>query len=283
MNTKLPRNRSRGKVQSRQGRDKDKSTPCGLAIWRKPAQAVIVTIFLIFIVLSSGLYSQPTGGELLKRVDAIMTSNTKIIISKMIIHGRRRSRTIVAKSYIQGTDKSFSEYLAPAREKGTKMLKLGDQLWTYSPQTDRTIRISGHMLRQSLMGSDLSYEDMMEDPRLENHYKAKIIGEESVLDRPCWVVQLDAKKIDVAYHSRKIWVDKERYLVLRGERYAKSGKLLKTTSVDKIERMSGRWVVASATFKDQLRNGKGTQFIVESVQFNAAIPAYIFSKAALKK
>jgi hypothetical protein len=36
------------------------------------------------------------------------------------------------------------------------MLKLGDQLWTFSPSTDRTIQIAGHMLRQSVMGSDMS-------------------------------------------------------------------------------------------------------------------------------
>lgn len=244
---------------------------------------IIATILATLLCLVSAIYAQPHGDELLKRMDNVMTSDTKIVTFKMIIHGRRSTRTIAAKSYIQGEDKSFSEYLAPAREKGTKMLKLDDQLWTYSPETDRTIRISGHMLRQSVMGSDLSYDDMMEDPRLQNSYEAKVIGEDTVLNRPCWVLQLDAKKADVAYHSRKVWVDKERYLVLRGERYAKSGKLLKTTSVDKIKQMSGRWVVTSATFKDQLRSGKGTRLIVESIEFDAKIPAYIFSKAALKK
>ncbi len=244
---------------------------------------IFLTIAAIFISASQNAFSQPGGDEILKRVDDNMSSTTKIITSKMIIHGRRSSRTLEAKSYIQGTDKSFTEYLAPAREKGTKMLKLGDQLWTYSPQTDRTIRISGHMLRQSVMGSDLSYEDMMEDPKLARLYTAVVIGEETILDRLCWVLQLTAKKADVAYHSRKIWVDKKRQLVMKEERYAKSGKLLKTTTVDKIERTGGRWVVTSVTFKDQLQKGKGTEFIIESIQFDAPIPEYFFSKAALRK
>ena len=50
---------------------------------------------------------------------------------------------------------SYTEFLSPPREAGTKMLKLQDELWTYTPATDRVIRISGHMLRQSVMGSDL--------------------------------------------------------------------------------------------------------------------------------
>lgn len=49
---------------------------------------------------------------------------------------------------VKGDHKGYTEYLAPAREKGTKMLKLENQLWIYSPATDRTIQIAGHMLRQ---------------------------------------------------------------------------------------------------------------------------------------
>ena len=65
------------------------------------------------------------------------------------------------------------------------MLKIGDQLWIYSPSTDRTIQIAGHMLRQSVMGSDMSYEDMMEDPVLTHHYTPKVTGEEDLAGTEC--------------------------------------------------------------------------------------------------
>lgn len=139
------------------------------------------------------------------------------------------------------------------------------------------------MLRQSVMGSDLSYEDLMEDTRLSNLYKSEVVGEEDYQDRPCWILQLTAKNVDVAYHTRKIWVDKERYVVLQENRYAKSGKLLKNTEVKRVEKNNDRWVPMEVVFKDMLKSGDGTQFIVESIQFNAEIPEYIFSKAALKK
>jgi len=201
----------------------------------------------------------------------------------MIIHGRRGSRTIESKSWIQGDDQSFTEYLAPPREKGTKMLKIGDELWTYSPSTDRTIRISGHMLRQSVMGSDLSYEDLMEDRRLHNDYDAEVVGEEMVGERLCWVLKLTAKKEGLAYDSRRIWVDKERFVALREERYAKSGKLIKTTQINKVQRIDSRWFPMEMVFKDELKAGKGTEFIIVSIEFNAEIPDYIFSKASLRR
>ena len=239
---------------------------------------------IILIVLPVLLFGQEPSAEwLLEKIDENMTSRNRISEAEMIIHGRRGDRTVRSRSWIRGTEKAFTEYLAPAREKGTKMLKLEDQLWTYSPGTDRTILIAGHMLRQSVMGSDLSYEDLMEDPKLQNLYHAEIIGEETILDRPCYVLSLQAKDVEVAYHSRKVWVDKERFLILKESRYAKSGKLLKTTEVRSMKFLDDRWVAEKLVFKDELKSGEGTEFVLISVEFDADIPEYIFSKASLRK
>ncbi len=239
--------------------------------------------FLILVVLAWGVPAQfPSGDSILQKIDENIGSDNKISQGKMIVHGRRGSRTIESKSWIEGDDKSFTEYLAPPREAGTKMLKLEDELWTYTPSTDRIIRISGHMLRQSVMGSDLSYEDLMEDRRLWDDYSAEVVSEETYQDRPCWVLMLTAKSGDIAYHSRKIWVDQERFVSLREERYARSGKMIKTTQVKSVRRIEDRWFPFEMVFKDELKSGEGTEFILESVEFNAEIPDHIFSKASLR-
>lgn len=245
---------------------------------------VVMIAASVIVIRSFALQDTPSGEWILQKLDDNIGSDNKIYVGKMIIHGRRGSRTMQSKSWIQGDEKSFTEYLAPPREKGTKMLKLGDQLWTYSPSTDRTIKISGHMLRQSVMGSDLSYEDMLEDRRMINLYDANVVSEELYRERPCWVLELTAKEgeEDIAYHSRKIWVDKERYVSLREERFAKSGKLLKTTEVKNVRWIDDRWVPDEVVFRDVLKAGKGTEFIIESIEFNATIPDHVFSKASLR-
>ncbi len=225
----------------------------------------------------------PPGDEILKRVDQNTVSRTTIVVSKMVIHGRRDTRTVESKSWQRGADESFTEYLAPAREKGTKMLKLKDMLWTYSPSTDRTILISGHMLRQSVMGSDLSYEDMMDDPYLSNLYTARVSSEDTVAGRPCWVLDLAAKKDDVAYHDRKVWVDKVRFVLLKEDLFAKSGRLLKTVEVLEVMNVQNRWIAKSVRFKDVMRQGEGTEFHIASILLDTVIPDHLFSKAALRR
>jgi len=239
----------------------------------------IVILLLIPTLLAAQI---PTGKEILDRIDKNMSSESTITKASMVVHGRRNDRTMQMITYVDDKN-SYSEYLAPAREKGTKMLKLEDMLWIYSPSTDRTIQISGHMLRQSMMGSDLSYEDMMAEDKLQDAYDAVVVGEEEYDGRLCYVLELTANNNDVNYYLRKIWVDKERYIALKEELFARSGKMLKTTFLTDIRNVEGRWYPYKVTFKDMLKTGDGTEFIVEEIRFNEAIPAHLFTKAALRK
>jgi len=241
-------------------------------------------ILLVLLINCAFLYGQEQSGkDILERVDENYTAENHRATSTMVVKGRRGTRTLQAESWIKGVDKAFTEYLSPAREKGTKMLKIGDELWIYSPSTDRIIKIAGHMLKRSVMGSDLSYEDYMEDPKLSNMYNAELSGDENINGRDCYILELSARKEDIAYYRRKMWVDKERYLPLKEELFAKSGKLLKRLVINEVFKAGKRWYPKRMVFKDVLKSGEGTEFIIDSIEFDVEIPEYIFSKAALRK
>lgn len=243
----------------------------------------IIFISTLLLLLSPALVQQNDANAILRKVEQNMSSDNRVFESEMTIRGKRNSRTITSRSYSIGDKKSFTEYLSPAREAGTKMLKLENQLWIYSPSTDRTIQISGHLLRQSVMGSDLSYEDMMDDRKITDVYSAKVTGEETLDGRKTWVLELTAKVADLAYHRRKMWVDAERYVPLKEELYAKSGQLLKRTTLSNVQKIQGRWFPLNVVYKDMLKAGEGTEFKMTSVKFNQDIPASMFTKAALKQ
>ncbi len=255
--------------------------PAGHACSR--ATAALLVLLLAAAPAPPARAQTPSGEAVLRRVDANIGSDTKATLATMIIHGRRGSREIGMRSWIQGMERSFTDYVSPARERGTRMLKLDDLLWTYSPATDRTLQISGHLLRNAVLGSDLSYEDLMEDPRLLNLYTATVTGSETVDSRVCWVLDLRARDPSVAYPSRRIHVDQERAVVLREQRFAKSGRLLKTTEVREVAAMGGRWVPTRMAFRDANRDGGGTEFVVHRMAFDVRIPESLFSKAALRR
>jgi outer membrane lipoprotein-sorting protein len=244
---------------------------------------LISALWFTASILAPATFGQQDADEILKKVEKNLSADNRVFESSMTIHGARTSRTITSKTYSEGDQQSFTEYLSPVREQGTKMLKLEKQLWIYSPSTDRTIQISGHMLRQSVMGSDLSYEDMMDDRKLTDVYSAKVAGNDVIDDRKMIVLELTAKVIDVAYYSRKVWIDAERFVPLREELFAKSGQLLKRTTLTDVKQIEGRWFPMTVIYKDMLKQGGGTEFKITAIKFNQKIPEYIFTKAALKQ
>ena len=242
---------------------------------------------ILFFLSYSFLFTQSdqmSADDIMKAMDQNLNAESRIITSKMVVKGRRSNRTIESKNWVVGTELAFTEYLSPPREAGTKMLKIGEKLYTYSPQTDRVIQISGHMLRQSVMGSDMSYNDMMEDRPIDELYSATIEGSIMLDGRDHWVMILDAKVKGLSYPKRRSWVDKEYLLPKKEELYAKSGKLLKTASLEGIKKIEGRWFPSKFVYKDELkRNSKGTEWIIDNIQFNKKIPNSRFSKALLRK
>jgi hypothetical protein len=156
-------------------------------------QLIIILISIQFPFLLSSQQIDQKALNIIEKIDKNMFSKTQIVTSEMIVYGKRKKRVIRSKGYSKGKENNFTEYLSPEREKGTKMLKLDDRLWIYSPATDRTIQLSGHLLRQSVMGSDLSYEDMMEERKLSEIYAAKIVHEDNFNNTPVWIMELVSK------------------------------------------------------------------------------------------
>jgi outer membrane lipoprotein-sorting protein len=242
-----------------------------------------IIIFCLIIIAVSCFADYPDGNEILAEVDNNLYSDNAISSYRMVIYGRRAQKILEVKNWTRGEHNSFSEYLSPPKDAGTKMLKLDDKLWIFDPGSDRTIQISGHMLRQSVMGSDLSYEDFLEENELKNMYSAQVSGEEIIFERECWILDLTAKMDDIAYYRRKIWIDKERFLPLKEERYAKSGKLLKRSEIRDVFFQDQRWYPKHIFYKDMLSNGKGTELFIDEIEFVDDIPDSRFSKAALRK
>jgi hypothetical protein len=184
---------------------------------------------------------------------------------------------------MEGINRSYTHYKSPAREKGTKMLKIKGKLWMYTPRTDRKILIAGHLLRQSLMGSDLSYEDMMEDHKLSKSYAATFDSFANIGTIKCAILNLTARDKKTTYQTRKVWVNPDDKTVLKEERFAKSGKLLKRILFEDYEIISGRKFPRTMIFKDLLKENTKTTYKFDVIEFDIEIPPSYFSQSILKR
>jgi len=195
----------------------------------QPSVHSAVLALLTLASVPRGTAAQPEVSEILERIDHNMTYRTARMRARMIIAYREGDeRALVFESWGEGTDRSFLEFTEPARDAGSRFLRLSDAMWIFLPRVGKSVRIQGHMLRQGLMGSDFSYGDASENPSMVEDYEGTIEREDTLDGRPCWVVLLEGRRRDLAYPTRRLWVDRERWVPLKEERFARSGKLLKT-------------------------------------------------------
>ena len=70
---------------------------------------------LVLFFISSFLFPQPdqiSAKDIMKAMDENLYAKSRIITSKMVVRGRRSSRTIESKNWVVGTDQAFTEYLS---------------------------------------------------------------------------------------------------------------------------------------------------------------------------
>ncbi len=222
--------------------------------------------------------AQPTTREILERVDENMTVNSATMRAEMTIHyNDGDERAMEFESWSVGLDQSFLEFSKPARDAGSRYLRLDDKMWIFLPRVGKSVRIQGHMLRQGLMGSDFSYGDASERPSMVDDYDAEIEKEEVLDGRPTYVLYLTAKKKSLAYPMRRIWVDAERWVPLKEDRFARSGKLLKTAYLSDVRKIGDQWYPFRTELNNALQSDTKTTLQVLEFELNIKISDELFT------
>ncbi len=184
--------------------------------------------------------------------------------------------------YAKGDRNGFVEFTNP-EDAGTKMLKKDGKLFLYSPDSEEIIPITGHLLKESLMGSDLSYEDTVANDTLESLYDARLLEESSYEGQPVWVLELTGKKKTISYPKLRMWVEQGSYIALKTERYALSGALLKEELVLETRNIGGRIFPVKVEVRDLLRRDSKTVFTFSNTKLDLPIADSLFSLRNLQR
>ena len=243
-------------------------------------------LFITMMLVAAAVVFPQTAAELLKRIDDNEIFSTIEYEGEMIIEhgGRRYVKTM--KAWARGSADSFMEFTNP-EDRGTKYLKTRGRLFMYSPDNEGVMLISGHMLKESMMGSDMSYEDTINNDTLASRYDAVLSGSEiwngNGVSRDAWVLDLTAKRRTESYPKRKLRIDKETGDLLNYELYALSGAKLKEYNMLKVEVLAGRRFPVEVEIRDLLRKDSKTTFIMRNAILDRPIPDSVFSQRNLER
>jgi outer membrane lipoprotein-sorting protein len=242
----------------------------------------MMKIFATLFALSRCMFAL-TGEEIIDRVDNNRVVNSMSYKATMTISMGDQVREKSFQGYAEGEENAYMEFTAPVRDKGTRFLKLGNEMWMYIPSVEKATKIAGHMLRQSLMGSDFSYDDFTENERLGDLYDIEIAGTDTVNGRSCHVLDLIAKVDEVTYYRRKLWITKDDYSPVKSELYARSGKLMKEFIVLESRTIGPYNFPVHVKMVSKLRQKTFTELLFHTIELDVAIPPGVFTKAHLER
>jgi len=242
---------------------------------------IAVTLIVLFLFMSRAAWAI-SADEILAAIDRNVNFTTMTYTGTMDIRIGAEIRSKTMKVAAVSDQKALVEFINP-QDQGVKYLKLKKEMWLYFPSEQDMVKISGHLLKEGMMGSDVSYEDALEADAVRTKYSASIEREERFDGRECWVVLLEAKVKDAPYFQRRLWVDKELFLSRKEEMYAKSGKLLKVSAVLEIKKIGNRTFPFKVEISNKLRKDSQTVFTMSDVSFDVKLPENMFTLQNLQR
>ena len=221
-----------------------------------------------------------TADEVIDRLEKNVVFDTARSVGSMVVRDRFGERESTFVSWTRGEETALIEFTS-AEERGMKILRTSDEIYLYYPDAAELIRLQGAALRDAVLGSDISYEDMTGGKGLRRSYRVTLQGIEPVDGHPCYRIDLEAIRRDVPYYRQTLWVDTAIFVYRKVHKFARSGALLKEIEVSEIRRISGRNVATRMTLRDSLKRGSSTTFAISEIEIDRPLPAKIFSLGEL--
>ena len=235
-----------------------------------------VFLILLFSVLSLSFSFAETAEAIIEKMDDLQTYKTMESSGRIISHDRFGTKVSEFTNISRGKREFLVEFTS-LEERGQKILRTPEELYLFYPDAEEIIRLQGAALRQSMLGTDISYEDMTEGTDTLDRYNVILNGEEAVENIMCHVIQMDAKKKNIAYPRQIVWVDKNLYVPRKTEYYSKSGKLLKTMENIKFEQIEGKIVLTSMIIRDKLKRTSRTELLIDNFRLNPPVHPATFT------
>ena len=234
-----------------------------------------IIFLLITFFLSINLWSQ-TGDEIIKKMEENQLHDSSIYDAVMEIHDRFGKRIKTLKIYTSGEDNVMLEFTNP-EEEGQKILRLADEIYLYFPDAEEVIHLQGNALKDSVMGSDFSYEDMTDEGSVIDQYNIVNKGITDLDGHKVYKLELTATSKKAVYARQSIWVDTKLFVTRKGVFYSKSGKLLRELIVYEIKTISGKNVPTKIEMIDKMKKNSKTIFILSNLKINVPVDPDLFS------
>jgi outer membrane lipoprotein-sorting protein len=251
---------------------------------------IIISVFLFISTPSVISFSQPDASaverakEILRELDDIWRGSSSYSVFTMKVKTANYSREMKLEGWSKGKEKSLVRILKPLKEKGTATLKSENNVYSYLPRTDRTIRLTSGMMMGSWMGSHFTNDDLIRESRMEDDYDPSISFEGERDGMKIMEFTLTPKPdAPVVWGKIVAIVKADGYMPLKYYYYDEDMNIARTFFFSKVEQLAGRPRPKIMKVIPADKPEEYTEIIYEELDLGIPIDDEFFSIARLKR
>lgn len=197
--------------------------------------SVFSAMYLGLLALPLLVFAAEPASELAARLRAKEEGSTFVRV-RMEIAGKDTLQLQIKSRVSQASADIVYQILFPKERKGESVLLHrggGKFSGTFFKPPNAIRSIPSAKLNEPLFGSDLSYEDIIDNPFTWD--QQAIVGTDIVDNFPCQILESKpGKDRSSSYSSVRTWVDQRRFVPLRIEKYDSSGKVVRRINTTRI-------------------------------------------------
>jgi predicted RND superfamily exporter protein/outer membrane lipoprotein-sorting protein len=276
-------------------------------IFRRPAvkhNPLPMPIVVLALVFGLSMQSQNTWAA---ETDLTQIMQKNFVVSKVYDSVADATFTLINKTGQERVRKTFgttkleengidnmrmTRFLSPPDVKGTVSLLIehaekDDDIWIYLPALKKVRRLVSNNKKDSFVGTDFSYADVIGYKVGEWNYK--LLKEELVDGQPCYVIESLPKsetvKINNGYSKRIGWLRKDNLIAVKMDFWDETGQLLKTstyTDIQLVDKAHGKWQ-AMRLEASNVQTGHRTVIKFDNFKANQQVKDEFFTTRYMEK
>jgi outer membrane lipoprotein-sorting protein len=207
---------------------------------------------------------------------------TSFLEIAMTVHRPEWERKSLMKSWTRGEKDALVRFVEPAKDAGSATLKVGDDMWIYTPRLNRVIKLPFSMMAQSWMGSDFSYNDLAKSDELLIHFDLRIVGTEEQEGHEVYVIEgTPHPNAPVIWGKERVKI-RDDHLLLEETFFDQDQKPVKTLKATKIGMLGGKIYVTRMRMEKLEEADHWTDLTYRRAKFGLDLPASLFTQANLR-
>lgn len=217
--------------------------------------------------------------DLVRRVLEALPTQTAEVTVDLTVPGEKPRTLAIRNRVVNGARASYLEVTAPSDLAGIRLLFLQpvdgpNEQYLKLSASRKPILVAEEIRVQPFLGSAFYVSDLVE-PRLDDLTFA-FVGDETLLGRPCKLVEARPRKPDAIYGRTILALDPKDLLILRRQFFDPTGHLLKVWTIEQVAQVDGVWTLMKQTMEN-VQEHHSSRLDVTAVKYGVDLPADMFT------